>query len=142
MWASVAAAPPLSNQRLMLCRRAHRGAAQGRLPQRVQPGELGCSSSDCWLLRYQLVTLLRVQSVVHSTGPLASCLQSHIAASRPGVLQHPTYNDGVDPLHAALAGPQVHSEMAALAAAGIAYELVPGVSSALAAPLAAGEQQG
>lgn len=33
---------------------------------------------------------------------------------------------------------QVHSELAALRAAGISYELVPGVSSALAAPLAAG----
>jgi precorrin-4 methylase len=34
---------------------------------------------------------------------------------------------------------RVHSEMEALAAAGIPYELVPGVSSALAAPLCAGE---
>ena len=33
---------------------------------------------------------------------------------------------------------RVHSEVAALRAAGIAYELVPGVSSALAAPLSAG----
>ncbi|KAL4457422.1 hypothetical protein ABPG75_012287 [Micractinium tetrahymenae] len=33
---------------------------------------------------------------------------------------------------------RVHSELAALRAAGIAYEVVPGVSSALAAPLAAG----
>lgn len=33
---------------------------------------------------------------------------------------------------------QVHSEMAALQAAGVEYEVCPGVSSALAAPLAAG----
>ena len=33
---------------------------------------------------------------------------------------------------------QVHSEIASLQAAGIEYEIVPGVSSALAAPLAAG----
>lgn len=34
----------------------------------------------------------------------------------------------------------MHSEIAALQAAGIEFELVPGVSSALAAPLAAGAQ--
>lgn len=33
---------------------------------------------------------------------------------------------------------RVHSELAALAAAGIEFELVPGVSTALAAPLMAG----
>lgn len=36
---------------------------------------------------------------------------------------------------------QVHSEVAALQAAGIHYEVVPGVSSALAAPLAAGARR-
>lgn len=34
--------------------------------------------------------------------------------------------------------PQVHSELAALRAAGIPYEIVPGISSVQAAPLAAG----
>lgn len=37
---------------------------------------------------------------------------------------------------------RVSSEMAALSAAGLAYELVPGVSSALAAPVLAGEPGG
>lgn len=36
---------------------------------------------------------------------------------------------------------RLHSELAALGAAGVTVEIVPGVSSALAAPLAAGEVQ-